>query len=273
MDDRSIMVALSNELRLLIMACSQHKSEHPQLIPAIDRYDGLTYRVLRRYLQNKPQQHLHVYILSAEFGLISSHQPLPRYDRRMTSERVCELRPSVVAAMSRLLNEIDYHDLFICAGKTYLQVLEGYNKNAPPTVCASIATGPPGRRLSQLHDWLNGSPPMPYTVRQSVAKDGRVIIRGVEIQETSAHMLDVARQALDEGVDGVDSYQSWYVPVENRRVAPKWLVSRLSGLPVSAFTTGEARRVLTQLGIDVERVPQQRGTFCLAERSNTVVVT
>ena len=112
------MVALSNEPRLLIMACSQRKSAHPQLIPAIDRYDGPTYRVLRRYLQNKSQQQVHVYILSAEFGLISSRQPLPSYDRRMTPERACELRPAVVASMSRLLNEIDYHDLFICGTRS-----------------------------------------------------------------------------------------------------------------------------------------------------------
>jgi hypothetical protein len=63
-----------------------------------------------------------------------------------------------------------------------------------------------------------------------------------------------ACRALAKGEGNPGSYQSWYVPVDGHKVAPKWLVSQLTGLPASAFVTDEARRVLAQLGVKVIRV-------------------
>lgn len=242
------------ETRLVILACSQRKRTNPTVLPAIERYDGPTFRVLRRYLKTEAAELTDVRILSAEFGLLAADRSIPNYDRHMTPERACELRPSVAAVLSQILNERDYNELFVCVGQVYLQAMGEFDTVAPPTVTIHMATGSLGRRLSQLHDWLNNHPPLNRGMPQPVVRGGRVRIRGVEIRETRAHTLDIARQALAEGVAGVDSYQSWYVPVDNRTIAPKWLVSQLSGLPVSAFTTDEARRVLMQLGIGVERV-------------------
>lgn len=237
---------------MLILACSKRKCSHPHLLPAIDRYDGPAYRVLRRYIQDEAPRRTDIYILSAEYGLFSADQPIPTYNRRMTPKRARQLRPSALEELSKALNK-GYHELLICAGQTYRQALEGYDRVIPSTIAIHTTTGPLGRQLSQLHDWLNGSPPH-HNVAQSTTKDGWPRIRGVEIQATPTDALSMACKALDVGTDGLDSYQSWYVPIGNRRVAPKWLVSQLSGLPVSVFTTGEALRLLAQLGVAVERV-------------------
>jgi ABC-type multidrug transport system ATPase subunit len=44
------------------------------------------------------------------------------------------------------------------------------------------------------------------------------------------------------------------VLLDGQPVAPKWLVSQLTGLPTSDFDASAARRVLLALGIDVEHV-------------------
>ena len=62
--------------------------------------------------------------------------------------------------------------------------------------------------------------------------------------------MDVARFAIAEEWN-IPEYQVWYVQVDDQQVPPKWLVSKLTGLPVNAFHTNEARRVLHQLGIEV----------------------
>ncbi|RUR72632.1 hypothetical protein PCC6912_61890 [Chlorogloeopsis fritschii PCC 6912] len=67
-------------------------------------------------------------------------------------------------------------------------------------------------------------------------------------------MLDVAYQALQTDDQEFTRFQSWYVDVGTNRVAPKWLVSQLTGLSVRDFTTKEALRLLAQLGIEVKRV-------------------
>ena len=42
--------------------------------------------------------------------------------------------------------------------------------------------------------------------------------------------------------------------IDDRAVAPKWLVSRLSGVSVGAFRTSDAVKVLRGLGVEVRRV-------------------
>jgi hypothetical protein len=81
----------------------------------------------------------------------------------------------------------------------------------------------------------------------------RARIRGVEVTLTPEQVFDIAVEALSEGWGAPERYESWCVPVNGNRVAPKWLVSRISGLPVAAFTTDDARRLLAQLGVEVSR--------------------
>lgn len=73
--------------RLLIMACSSRKSPAFGLLPAIERYDGVAFRVVKRLLrivQFPPD--VDVMILSAKYGLIGQDEPIGDYDLQMTPE-------------------------------------------------------------------------------------------------------------------------------------------------------------------------------------------
>ncbi len=67
--------------RLLILGCSKAKTKHDELVPAIQRYDGPPFRVLRRYLRLRYDPVLRVYILSAEYGIIPADALIPDDDR------------------------------------------------------------------------------------------------------------------------------------------------------------------------------------------------
>jgi hypothetical protein len=47
--------------------------------------------------------------------------------------------------------------------------------------------------------------------------------------------------------------QVWCVMVDGVAVPVKWLVSRLTGVPVQAFNTSQARAVLARLGMVAEQ--------------------
>jgi hypothetical protein len=66
--------------------------------------------------------------------------------------------------------------------------------------------------------------------------------------------MELARQGLTNDPHGAHRYRDWYVLVDGQPVAPKWLVSRISGLPAHAFDAAGARRVLLALGVSLERV-------------------
>jgi hypothetical protein len=241
--------------RLLILSCSQRKRQDEEPLPAVERYDGPTFRVLRRFLREKTSAAPDILVLSAEFGLISSAMTIPDYDQRMTKRRAQEIKPLVVASLKRTLSTQTYGEALVLVGADYLEALGDCRNLFSRRTHVRFGKGPMGKKLSILRDWLYGGYPPPRTcsVRESRPR-GRARLRGIEVALTAEQVLDLARRALPEDGNGSSSYRSWYVPVDNRRVAPKWLVSRLTGLPVGAFQAREARNFLLRLGVEVQGV-------------------
>ena len=229
-------MAETKACRLLMLSCSQRKRPGAGLLPAIDRYDGPIYRVLRRYQRgfstSNPQGNSlpDVYILSAKYGLISADQPIVDYERRMTAQRADELRPRVLADLHDLLRtNTSYQVIFFCMGREYWQVFQGWDASYRPMLSVVKAEGSMGGKQAQLHDWLHGAPPAsPAAVHDGVAR-----IRGVEVDLTTQQVLEVARRALRSDRKNAARFHSWYVPIDGQRVAPKWLVSQLTGLMVN----------------------------------------
>jgi hypothetical protein len=242
--------------RLLIMACSQRKHLDPEPLLAIERYDGPTFRVLRKFLFDNPvqAQSLETFILSANFGLISANYPIPNYDYKMSPQRAYELQSKVVNEFAQVLQANPYEELFINLGQSYWSALADYERLVPAKIKMVIAKGSQGGRQAELRRWLYNKSDEQPNEHSVIVLQGKVRIRGIDITLSPEQILDVARQSLAEGYGDPTNYQSAYVLVDGQRVAPKWLVSRLTELPVGSFHTGDARRVLKQLGIEVHRV-------------------
>ena len=145
---------------LLIISCSQRKVRSPGLLPAIDRYDGPTYRTLRRFCPDgHPPLNLDVVIISAKYGFLRSKQLIENYDQRMTAKRADELRPQVQASLKTLIQDKRecpfslgaYDQVFINLGKTYMRTLEGFHWGLLSTLEAS---GGIGQKTSQMKAWL-----------------------------------------------------------------------------------------------------------------------
>lgn len=243
-----------SESRLLVLACSHRKRFDDEPMPAIDRYDGPAFRLLRRFLVQNSVPPPVVRILSAEHGLIPADYPLSYYDRRMIQERAKTLQPQVIAGLKTTLSKKTYTNLLIWLGQDYLEAIYGYEAIIPDTLRVQIATGGIGRKLSILYDWLYGDSSNLRNGKGAYSPRSAVYFRGVEVNLTAEQILDIARRAIATKDRRATHCQSWYVQVDDQRVAPKWLVSQITGLSVSSFVTNEARRVLTQLGVEVKRV-------------------
>ena len=145
---------------LLIISCSQRKIQSPEPLAAIDRYDGPTYRTLRKFCTGGlPPPELDVVIISAKYGFLRSKQLIENYDQRMTAKRADELRPKVQASLRALIQGKRecpfslgaYDQVFINLGKTYRRILEGFHWGLLPTLEAS---GGIGLKTSQMKAWL-----------------------------------------------------------------------------------------------------------------------
>lgn len=143
-------------MRLLILACSATKRHDPVLLPAVERYDGPSYRTLRSFLADHSEKRdaLDILILSAEFGLIRGDTLIPDYDRRTDTARALELRVSVTAVLRGQLDHQRYDATFVSLGRDYTPALVITDDVRSCLDNLTVASGGIGTRLGQLRRWL-----------------------------------------------------------------------------------------------------------------------
>lgn len=255
------MTIISEKKRCLILSCSRAKHGAPELLPAVQRYTGPMYQVLRRYLREKPEEsnHLSVYILSARYGLIESQTPIPSYDQKMTPTRAVELRPDVLNMAQQVIAPIGYGEIYLAMGQTYLSAMDGLAGLLNGSTRLIVSQDSSGKQLTALRNWLWGSdekPALPLIEQEVMANVGRVtaILRGHTRSFTTAEVMKKLESGLLASPDSAQQIRGWYVIIAEARVSPKWAAQHLFGVPVSEFSADEARRVLRKLGFNCYRV-------------------
>lgn len=138
---------------LLILSCSQRKRRDPGLLPAIERYDGVNFRVLRKLKREDVWlDNLDVLIISAKYGLLKDSDDIEYYEQKMTRERAIELQDSVNRKLCAILRDKEYQEIFVNLGKSYLPVLGNGEALADRKVI--YASGGIGRKMAQMREWI-----------------------------------------------------------------------------------------------------------------------
>ena len=139
-----------NMTNLLIVSCSKTK-KHLDSVPAIDLYDGQAYRVMRK---NSPK-HLEVLIISAKYGLLRSTDIISYYDQVLTVSRAWEMQGHVSNGIRNILSSVNPARVFISLGFPYgLAISHELIDFLDTRFDLRIASGPIGKRLHQLKEWL-----------------------------------------------------------------------------------------------------------------------
>jgi hypothetical protein len=137
------------------VACSQRKRSTPGLLPAIERYDGVHFRVLRKARREGYwPENLDVLIVSAKYGLLDLDTAIENYDLRMTLEQAILLKPLVVSMLAEQVKSRTYTEVFLNVSKTYCMALEHWNVSLSRDTPVVYASGGIGQRASQMRRWL-----------------------------------------------------------------------------------------------------------------------
>ena len=247
----------SSPQRLLVIGCSQRKYSDNSLLPALKRYDGPLFQIIKKFQRSRDDfSNLDIYILSARFGLIPSCKLIPSYDQVMTLKRADELAPHTLPRLIDLFTEREYQDVHLSMGANYLRCIHGYEDVIPHIVNVAVSYGSMGKRQYLLKSWLyNGKAHEDSETGPELSSNPRAaVIRGVTIDLSADEVITIGRSALESKIGSPENFRTWYVDLDGKRIAPKWLVSQLTGLQVSSFHSGEARRLLNTLGIKVHSI-------------------
>jgi hypothetical protein len=237
--------------RLLILSCTQRKVRDPRTLHAIDRYDGPSFRVVRRFASECPDRLPDVHVLSAKYGLIASDTPVKWYDDRLTTKRRDDLRGQVTPQLKSLMKGERYSNVFLFSGADYLTLLLPGLEPFKAKRDIHVATGGLGEKLTRLKLWLDGE----FSAQDitEVVSSGTFTVRGNEFRLTAAQIMRLARRAAENDAREAFRCHGWSVLIDGKRFAPKWLVAKATGLAVSSFHTDDARTVLSRLGFSLSQ--------------------
>lgn len=139
--------------RLLLISCSATKCGGPLTMPAIERYDGPKFRVLRKFLAEAGADVPDIRILSAAHGLIAADYPLANYNVELGKKSADVMASSRIHSAGFAELCAGYDEVFVMAGGLYVQVLQRW---APKNGHWKLSAGRPGERLQQFGRWLRG---------------------------------------------------------------------------------------------------------------------
>ena len=141
--------------KLLILGCSQAKREDEGLLPALDRYDGPPYRVLRKFLRDYQwPSNVSIGVLSASHGLFGILKGIEYYDTRMDPVTARAKAPECSRTLQKWAKTHDKVRLSL--GKDYLPAVQSELDHLGSK--AEVFQGPIGRKLHQIKVFLEEKP-------------------------------------------------------------------------------------------------------------------
>lgn len=156
---------------LVVLGCSATKVEADGVLPAIHRYDGPAFRVLRSFLRgNRWPDTLSIAVLSAKFGLIGGLAHIPNYNKRMTPELANKLNASVTASFQKL--GANHSNVELVMGKDYLGSINLDTAGLSGTTF-HFTPGAIGMKLNHLHCLLRAMPHEQRAIRPGLDKPPR----------------------------------------------------------------------------------------------------
>lgn len=140
--------------QLLILGCSQAKREGDGLLPALDRYDGPPYRVLRKFLRGHHwPSSVSIAVLSAKHGLFGGLKGIEDYDVRMTPF----IAKAKASDCSKILKKWapDHDTVHLSVGKDHLHALQP--ALASSKINRAVFQGGIGKKMCQIKNFLNSA--------------------------------------------------------------------------------------------------------------------
>jgi hypothetical protein len=146
---------------LLILGCSDRKRVAKGKNPALDLYDGVNFRVLRTFLNERGwPPGLCIKILSAKYGLLDATDLIETYDLRLDEASARQMNRATLKKLARFGKPAS---VFVNLGHDYLPAVCGIDCLFPGKV--AYAEGGIGLKMSRMKKWLlslpNGAATLP----------------------------------------------------------------------------------------------------------------
>ena len=126
-------------------------------IPALKRYNGVYFRVLRKYLREGRLKDTDILIVSERYGLIWSNDKIPLYEIHgkmgflsIDKKAIEKLRQENLKELKKILDR--YSEIYVNVGKEYMKLIKGLEKLASGRII--YAKGSLGAKATHMKEWI-----------------------------------------------------------------------------------------------------------------------
>jgi len=124
-------------------------------LPALELYDGVNFRVLRRFLRNHGwPPGLLIKVISAKHGLLDITDILGPYEQRITPRSAARMN---ARALEELRSLVGVRSVFVNLGRDYLPAVHGI-EDALRGAVVTYAAGRIGQKMQAMKNWLEALP-------------------------------------------------------------------------------------------------------------------
>ena len=142
--------------RAIIVAASQRRKQDPKNpIPAIDRFNGVYFRILRKYLREGKLPNTDILIVSQDFGLLKAQDKIPYREPAETlsldKETTERLRKSNLESLENIFGAREYTEVYVNVGKVFSKLIEGFQSltTAKIIYAAGPGLGPKAQHMKE----------------------------------------------------------------------------------------------------------------------------
>lgn len=157
------LLRCDDKMRLLIMPPSYRRKYTPNLLPAIERYDGILFRVLRKFLEKHKPKDLDIIILTEDLELIDANTPLPpktpiKGKTKWLPEKIPnEKIEKNLKFLKNLAEKKQYSEIFVALSLKMRKALRGVETIFPNSKVIYIEGKGLGDYARHLKQWLGTS--------------------------------------------------------------------------------------------------------------------
>lgn len=144
--------------KLIIVTTSYRVSDEKSPIPAIERYDGVYFRLLKKYKREGKLRNIDILILSERDGLIWTSKRVPYYKPRgiigalsLDEKSIEILRKENVERLEKITKR--YTEAYVNVGRQYMKLLEGIENLSFPKITYSKGNGL-GAKAAHMKNWI-----------------------------------------------------------------------------------------------------------------------
>jgi len=144
---------------VIVSASSSIRKEPDEAIPAIERYNGIYFRVLRKYLPKRNLSNIDVLIVSEKLGLVWSDDKITYHvphagkwgSLSLDDVSIRKLRTENLEKLRKIVNR--YSEIYVNVGVKYLRLIEGFEKITTCKVTYATGRGL-GPKAVHMKQWL-----------------------------------------------------------------------------------------------------------------------